>query len=71
YNPTATSERPVIEAARHKGKGVLIKKALESGHGEAAKCLQFALAEPGVSSVVLGTINPAHLRENVQVAKAS
>jgi len=71
YNPTATSERAVIEAARHKGKGVLVKKALESGHGEAAKCLQFALAEPGVSSVVLGTINPAHLRENIQVATAS
>jgi aryl-alcohol dehydrogenase-like predicted oxidoreductase len=71
YNPTATSDRAVIETARQKGKGVLVKKALVNGHGDAAECLQFALAEPGVSSVVLGTINSAHLQQNIQVATTS
>ena len=68
YNPSETSERPVIKEALRTGKGVMIKKALASGHGNPAENLQFALSEPGVSTVVLGTINPKHLIENVALA---
>jgi hypothetical protein len=32
YNPSYTEDAPVIEAAAKSGKGVLIKKALNSGH---------------------------------------
>jgi len=65
------AERPVLEAAAGAGKGVLIKKGLMSGHvaGPDAVRRSFAhvFAQPGVSSMIVGTINPAHLRDNVAV----
>ena len=82
YNRSATAEAAVIDFAAAHNKGILIKKALHSGHfstgenaapaaaGTAGKALHFALSRPGVSSVVIGTINPAHLRANVQAAVA-
>lgn len=74
YNLQARDEAPVIDACQKLGKGVLLKKALASGH----LCLQgedpvqagmdFILAHPGVSSAIVGTINPEHLRDNVSKA---
>jgi len=74
-NPGCTQDLPAIDAARAAGKGVLIKKAFGSGHlagsgKSAAACLEFSLGTPGVSSVIIGTTNPDHLRENVAVAVA-
>lgn len=63
-NPAATEDRQVIASAQQKNKGIFIKKALGSGHLPAAEALKFALNEPGVSSVIVGTINVAHLLEN-------
>lgn len=62
-------ELPVIDHARTHGCGVLIKKALDDGKGagDAARrrlSLEFAAKVPGVSSIVVGTTNPDHLREN-------
>ena len=81
YNPRDTAERVVIDAAAARGIGVLVKKALLSGHVGAAaegshrtrpdECLTFALAPSGVSSVIVGTINPDHLAENVRAALAA
>lgn len=64
-NPDYVAERSVIAYAKQKQKGIFIKKALGSGHLAAADSLQFVLAEPGVTSVIIGTINPAHLKMNV------
>lgn len=71
YYPGYTDELPVISHARKYRKGILIKKALASGHlhllpGEdpVASSLQFVLSEPGVTSIVIGTINADHLRHN-------
>ena len=77
-NPQDSACAPAIAAARQAGVGVLIKKALVSGHLVGAdstreavrQCLRFAMGHAGVTSVVVGTINPAHLRENVEVLKA-
>jgi len=80
YNPSATEEESVIEAAESAGKGVLIKKALNSGHDCAdprlpdhpiARNMRFIFARPGVSSIIIGTINTQHLQENVTHAEAS
>ena len=75
YNLLQREELPVIRAAHAAGKGVLIKKGLCSGHLDPTAptdavraALQLILAEPGVSSVVVGTLNPAHLRANVAAA---
>lgn len=69
FNPTYTDEREVIAYAHQHQKGVLIKKALASGHLVDAisprDALHFVLSEPGVTSAVVGTLNPAHLLENI------
>lgn len=67
-NPSDTSQLPVIEAAEQGGQGILLKKVFDSGHADPADCLAFALATPGVSSAVIGTINEEHLANNVSIA---
>lgn len=80
YNPRERRDEVVIDAARYRGVGVLVKKALMSGHlGElgallppdlrdlenpAEGALKFAAGRAGVSSVVVGTASAARLREN-------
>ncbi len=73
YNPVHTEELPVLERAAELGKGILIKKGLQSGHAHSAaggsgveQALRFVFEQP-VHSVVVGTINPKHLRENVSI----
>jgi len=65
------AELPVLEAAHAQRRGVLIKKGLMSGHvqGEQGVRRSFAhvFAQPGVSSMIVGTINPEHLRDNVRL----
>jgi aryl-alcohol dehydrogenase-like predicted oxidoreductase len=65
YHPDYTDEHAVIAYAKETNKSIFIKKALGSGHLKAATSLPFIFAEPGVTSVIVGTLNPLHLRENV------
>lgn len=68
YNPVYTEELPVLQRAAELGKGVLLKKALQSGHAQSvADALRFVFAQPAVHSVIVGTINPQHLRDNVAI----
>jgi aryl-alcohol dehydrogenase-like predicted oxidoreductase len=82
YNTAETDGARMIRIAADAGAGVLVKKALGSGHAMAAGArksergadpveasLRFVFAEPGASSVMVGTINPAHLKHNVEAAK--
>lgn len=76
YNPSATEDEIVIDAARQKGCGILVKKAFDSGHAvvggkkaSVAKNLEFALSKEGISSVIVGTINPKHLQDNAAAAR--
>jgi aryl-alcohol dehydrogenase-like predicted oxidoreductase len=71
-----TEEQPVIAYAHQKNKGILIKKALASGHLQkisgddpVRSAMQFIFQQPGVSSVILGTLSQAHLQHNVQCFK--
>ncbi|MBL8764826.1 MAG: aldo/keto reductase [Phycisphaerae bacterium] len=79
YSPWDRDAEPVIDAARVAGKGVLVKKALgsgwlgsdASGAGHAGRAdpgaaLRFAAGKPGVSSVVVGTIDEVRLRANAR-----
>lgn len=108
YNPRQLEELAVINECLRRGKGVLIKKVLASGHlahepgagqqndqeenitrqqehdhmeqhlqadhphGMAPDAVQVSLNlvlnQPGVSSAIIGTINPQHLRDNVSKA---
>ncbi|TBU92002.1 aldo/keto reductase [Stutzerimonas kirkiae] len=74
YNLKERAERPVIDYAARHGKAILVKKALASGHvcladGEDPLQRSFTLLfeQPGVTSAIVGTINPAHLRDNVEM----
>jgi len=55
----------VAAAAETERRGVLVKKALGGGHFDAREAVVMAASRPGVSSVVIGTTNPAHLLEVV------
>ncbi|AMO57915.1 aldo/keto reductase [Endozoicomonas montiporae] len=72
YNLNEQAEKPVLDYAEAHDKGILIKKALASGHvcleGEdpVEKSMELVLGHPAVSSAIIGTINPKHLRDNVK-----
>ncbi|MGB7387065.1 aldo/keto reductase [uncultured Pseudomonas sp.] len=76
YNLNEQAERPVLDFALSHNKGILIKKALASGHlcvaGEdpVRKGLELVLGHDAVTSAIIGTITPAHLSQNVQAALA-
>ncbi|BAO43072.1 aldo/keto reductase [Thiolapillus brandeum] len=66
-------ERPVLEAAHEQHKGVLIKKGLMSGHVQGREGVRTAMEHvfslPGVSSMIVGTIDEGHLRQNAALAE--
>ena len=76
YNLNEQQEKPVIDYCAQHNKGVLIKKALASGHiclaesnrDPVTASLDFVLKTPGVTSAIIGTINPRHLADNVAKA---
>jgi len=71
-NSTCTDDSEVIAYAHQKQKGIFIKKSLDSGHlsSSIADNMRFVFAKPGVSSVIVGTINSYHLRENAENVQA-
>jgi aryl-alcohol dehydrogenase-like predicted oxidoreductase len=70
YNLDDRSHAPVIARAAAAGVGVVVKKGLGSGRLPAGDAIGFVLANPGVVSMVVGTLDLAHLRENVAAASA-
>ena len=76
YNLREQAERPVLDFALAHRKGILIKKALASGHlcADGADPVQaglgLVLEHPAVSSAIIGTINRDHLVNNVAAALA-
>lgn len=65
---------PVIKYACELNKGVIIKKGLQSGHADKSaggsgvdEAFKYVFSHDGVSSMIVGTINPKHLKQNVDV----
>jgi aryl-alcohol dehydrogenase-like predicted oxidoreductase len=70
FNLETDAELPVIERALELNKGVVVKKGLQSGHADnVEQAFRHVLMQPGVSSMIVGTINPDHLRSNVEICK--
>lgn len=72
YHPLYTEELCLIQEALKLNKGILVKKALMSGHIQhlpgndpVQYSLNFVSKTPGVHSILLGTINPSHLAHAV------
>ncbi len=80
-NPQETAEIEVIKEAHQLNKGVLIKKALGSGHAvvgdvkadakaePVADAMRFIFSQDGVSAIIIGSINPEHVLKNIKTAK--
>jgi aryl-alcohol dehydrogenase-like predicted oxidoreductase len=77
WNLHQQEEVAVIDHCQALGKGVLIKKALASGHaalGDASDPVRASFAmifgHPAVTSAIVGTINPNHLHANAIAANS-
>jgi hypothetical protein len=76
YNREDAALRPALEACARSGCAVLVKKALGSGRlcADAAglrEGLDFVCAAPAVASIVVGTLDPAHLRADAAACVAA
>lgn len=66
YNNEYLDERAVIDYAREKGRAVLVKKGLGSGHSaDPAAAIRYVADTPGVTSMVFGSLNPANISSNI------
>lgn len=77
YNLNEQGERPVLDYAAQHAKGLLVKKGLASGHvclapgvDPVRASFELIFGHPGVTSAIIGTINPLHLSHNVATAAA-
>lgn len=76
YNREDAALGPALEACARSGCAVLVKKALGSGRlcADAAglrASLDFVCAAPAVASIVVGTLDPAHLRADAAACVAA
>ena len=69
YHPLDASQAPVIDAAAEIGVGVLIKKGLASGRLRPAEAIPFCLDHPGVSSVIVGSLQLQHILDDLNIAR--
>lgn len=68
YHAGDTSHDAVMRTAHARGIGVLVKKALASGHRSPAEAIPFAASHPAADCIVVGGLNLQHLAENVRLA---
>ncbi|MFY0678172.1 MAG: aldo/keto reductase [Neptuniibacter sp.] len=76
YNLEQQGEKAVLDYAEKNKKAVLLKKALASGHlckntdvDPVKASFEFIFNHPGVTSAIVGTINPEHLKSNIKLAE--
>lgn len=71
YNLQEQADAVVLDYCAENNKGALIKKALASGHACAdgedpvKKSFELIFSHPGTGGIIVGTINPIHLCNNV------
>jgi aryl-alcohol dehydrogenase-like predicted oxidoreductase len=78
YNLEYSEQQELLEFAKQEKKGILIKKAFQSGSLFCGsdkkqilkKNIRFILEQAAVSSIIIGTINPLHLQENIALFSA-
>lgn len=71
YHAEDTTHDAVMRRAHEAGVGVLVKKALASGHHPPATAIPLAVRHPAVDSVVVGGLNLDHLQTNAELAAAA
>ena len=71
WNQKDQSHAKILDAAAARNVKVFVKKGLNSGQLSAAASLQWMLEDPRIHAVVVGSLSPEHMRENLEVAKAT
>lgn len=73
-NTSDDHDLPVIARAKELNKGVVVKKGLQSGHADKSAggsgveaAFKHVFNQQGVTSMIVGTINQQHLRDNVHI----
>jgi len=73
-NLSEDHDLPIIKRAHELNKGVIIKKGLQSGHADKSaggsgvdEAFKYVFGHAGVSSMIVGTINSEHLKNNVDI----
>jgi len=69
YHARDVTHADVISEAAARGVGVVVKKGLASGHLAPAEAIPFVLSHPGVTSLVVGSLDLQHLEDNLTVAR--
>lgn len=69
YHPGDVFFESTIRDAASLGKTVLVKKGLSSGRLEAESAIPFVLQNPGVASLVVGSLSLHHMEENLRAAR--
>lgn len=70
YTRDYQDEKAVLDYAAQCNKGVILKKTLSSGHSDNIDgAFRFSLSHQAVDSLIVGTINPVHLKKNVEIIK--
>ena len=63
------SHAPLIAEAAARGVGVVVKKGFQSGRLDPSEAIRFVLCDPGVTSLLIGGLDPGHVAQNVGVAE--
>jgi aryl-alcohol dehydrogenase-like predicted oxidoreductase len=69
YHVEDRSHAAVLDEAAAAGVGILVKKALASGHLDAAAAIAFATAPVAVGAAVIGSLSLEHMRQNLEFAR--
>lgn len=70
FSKSDPSRADALMAAREAGMGVLVIKGLQAGKLQASEAVRFALAQPFVDCLVVGTLSASHLAEAVRLAES-
>lgn len=68
YHLADRSQEAALEAAAAAGLGIVVKKGLAAGQLSAAEAIPFVLANRAVATLIVGSLNAEHLRENLALA---
>jgi len=69
YHLEDRSHEELIRRAASNGVGVLVKKGLASGRLPAERAVRFVLGNPGVTSMVVGSLTMKHMLANIRSAE--
>jgi len=70
YHLDDPAQAPVIAEAAAADVGVVVKKGLAAGRLDPAAAVRFVLGTPGVGSLVVGSLDIDHLRDDIRVAES-